>query len=134
MYRALEVIHSFPDEVNFSIDLISGLPYLNLDIWKETLQAAVLSGASHVSVYDLQVEEKTAFGKWYGKQLGEFPLPVEDEAFEMYGLASMLLQEAGFEHYEVSNYARKGRRSRHNQLVVLFTFGFPNSYFDTVVY
>ena len=67
------------------------------------------------------MEDKTAFGRWYGKQLGEFPLPFEDEAVEMYGLASTLLQEAGFEHYEVSNYAKRGKRSRHNQLVVLFT-------------
>ena len=98
---------------NFSVDLISSLPGVSLESWRDTLHRAVDTGCSHVSVYDLQVEDKTAFGRWY--QPGRFPLPSDDESAAMYSTAVQVLGEAGFEHYEVSNYARSGYRSRHNQ-------------------
>lgn len=98
---------------NFSIDLISSLPHHTMDSWRETLQSAIQSKCPHISVYDLQVEDKTAFSKWYSP--GVFPLPAEDISADMFGLAARLLTEAGYEHYEVSNYALPGKRSRHNQ-------------------
>ena len=58
---------------NFSIDLISSLPGVTLEMWLKTLEKAVESKCNHISVYDLQIEDKTAFGRWY--KPGEFPLP-----------------------------------------------------------
>jgi len=98
---------------NISIDLISSLPHMTVDLWANTLDKAVGSGCSHISVYDLQVEDKTAFGRWYTP--GSFPLPTDEESALMFKMAVDRLTLAGFEHYEVSNYAKKGRRSRHNQ-------------------
>jgi coproporphyrinogen III oxidase-like Fe-S oxidoreductase len=98
---------------NFSIDLISSLPHLTIDTWTKTLREAVASGCHHVSVYDLQIEDKTAFGRWYSP--GIFPLPSDEEAAKMYEVAVAELTASGFEHYEISNYAKAGKRSRHNQ-------------------
>jgi len=98
---------------NFSIDLISSLPHHTMDSWRETLQSAIQRNCPHISVYDLQVEDKTAFSKWYSP--GVFPLPTEELSADMFGLTARLLTEAGYEHYEVSNYALPGKRSRHNQ-------------------
>ena len=50
---------------NFSMDLISSLPGMTMKLWKETLFTASNVGSTHISVYDLQVEDKTAFGRWY---------------------------------------------------------------------
>ena len=59
------------------------------------------------------MEDRTAFGRWFSP--GIFPLPSEQQSAAMYGAAVERLGLAGFEHYEISNYARPGRRSRHNQ-------------------
>lgn len=111
-YRALDELHRANWE-NFSIDIISSLPHLTPELWQDTLQKAVAAGSSHISVYDLQIEPKTAFGRWYTPN--EYPLPSETISTEMYSTAVRTLNTAGFEHYEVSNYALPGRRSRHNQ-------------------
>ena len=117
---------------NFSIDLISGLPGLNLAKWTETLQAAVSLNPSHISCYDLQVEESTPFHKWFGstneidedesiapkistrKNLGMLP-SADDSAF-MYKYASGYFRSKGFTHYEISSYGKPGYYSRHNTL------------------
>jgi coproporphyrinogen III oxidase-like Fe-S oxidoreductase len=102
---------------NFNIDLISSLPYLTLPIWEETLRKAISTQAKHVSVYDLQIEEKSAFGRW-GYVSGSFPLPSEEISQQMYLTAVDILKNEGkFHHYEVSNYARGENKyeSRHNQ-------------------
>ena len=98
---------------SFSIDLIGGLPFQTRETWQASLQTAASCGAHHVSVYDLQVEQRTAFGRWY--EPGAHPLPTEEDAANMYRDASAALRDAGFDHYEVSNFARPGHRSRHNQ-------------------
>lgn len=113
---SLQILRAVNSDINFSIDLISGLPYLSMDTWRSTLELASRSGASHISIYDLQIEEKTAFGRWYKDRIGEYPLPSEDDAILMYETAVEILQSKNFEHYEISNYAVPGRRSRHNQL------------------
>jgi oxygen-independent coproporphyrinogen-3 oxidase len=110
--NALSVLNDCGFE-NYSIDLISSLPYLTLDAWYNTLQKAKGSGCSHISVYDLQVEDNTAFGRWY--KPGIFPMPSDEVSAEMYKLAVKELTKADYEHYEVSNYAKDGKRSRHNQ-------------------
>ena len=111
--KALELVRSSNFRDNFSIDLISSLPGLSIDLWQDTLEKASASGCSHVSVYDLQVEDKTAFGRWYSP--GVFPLPSDEISANMFCRATEVLKASGFEHYEVSNYARQGKRSQHNQ-------------------
>lgn len=110
--EALIDIHK-SDFQTFSIDLISSLPHSTHTTWMETLEQAVNSQPTHISVYDLQVEEKTAFGRWYTP--GQFPLPSEEDSTLMYTTAVEKLTQSGFEHYEVSNYAKPGHRSQHNQ-------------------
>jgi coproporphyrinogen III oxidase-like Fe-S oxidoreductase len=67
---------------------------------------------AHVSVYDLQIEEGTLFHRWF--KAGQEPLPSDDKSAELYCTASRRLREAGFEHYEVSNYAMTGFQCKHN--------------------
>jgi len=96
-----------------SVDLIGGLPHQSLAAWRTSLEAAAASGAQHVSVYDLQVEDGTAFGSWYSE--GVSPLPEEGVAAQMFREASAVLGARGFERYEVSSFARPGHRCRHNR-------------------
>jgi putative oxygen-independent coproporphyrinogen III oxidase len=99
---------------NFSLDLISGLPNQTLQQWEESLQKAVAIAPSHLSCYDLVVESVTPFGKQY--QPGIKPLPDDETTANMYRLAASLLTAAGYEHYEISNYARDGRQCAHNRV------------------
>ncbi len=113
---------------NYSIDLISSLPTLTLDLWESTLDNAIKVNPKHISIYDLQIEDKTAFGKWY--KPGVFPLPTEELSVEMYKLAvNKLTEQSDYEHYEVSNYGKRGYRSKHNQIYwkCLPSFGFGMS-------
>ncbi|MEO0408361.1 MAG: radical SAM family heme chaperone HemW [Cyanobacteria bacterium P01_A01_bin.135] len=99
---------------NVSLDLISGLPHQTLEDWTESLQMAIATGVPHLSVYDLIVEPRTAFSRWYSP--GEAPLPPEETTARMYRQAQVLLTAAGYEHYEVSNYAKPGFQCRHNRV------------------
>ncbi|GAB4376718.1 MAG: radical SAM family heme chaperone HemW [Elainellaceae cyanobacterium] len=99
---------------NFSLDLISGLPHQTLDHWQESLEAAIALHPTHLSVYDLTVEAGTAFDRWY--QPGTNPLPSDATTADMYRLAQKALTQAGYEHYEISNYARSGYQCRHNRV------------------
>mmetsp|Transcript_8544 Transcript_8544/g.24527 ORF Transcript_8544/g.24527 Transcript_8544/m.24527 type:complete len:480 (-) Transcript_8544:168-1607(-) len=99
---------------SWSLDLMSGLPHLTMELWRESLQAAVSTGAPHISVYDLQVEEGTPFARMYTPSTS--PLPSETLGAEMYGEVSTFLRAAGYEHYELSNYALPGHRCRHNMV------------------
>ena len=130
---------------NFSIDLISGLPGMTLAGWATTLELAANLHPSHMSVYDLQIEEGTTFGKWY-KSAGErddedgddirgvsklsyassdaAPLPTPAESAFMYKYASGYLRAREYNHYEISSYAatsndagdKKLNRSKHNSI------------------
>lgn len=97
---------------SWSLDLISGLPHVDLKSWEETLKTAIDCDPDHVSVYDLQLEKGTAFYRWYQPETE--PLPSQDLSAEMYCKASDVLRSSGYEHYEISNYARNGHRCRHN--------------------
>lgn len=112
VHRALNDIKQSPF-TDFSLDLISSLPYSKMEGWRETLITAIKYDPPHISIYDLQIGEKTAFSSWYTP--GTFPLPSKEESVLMYTIAQDNLQQAGYDHYEVSNYAKTGFRSRHNQ-------------------
>ena len=99
---------------SWSLDLISALPGLTLDLWKETLREAIKAGPDHISVYDLQLEEGTPFARWHDQ--GKINTPPDEDAAAMYAEAVSTLTGAGYEHYEVSNYGKPGHRSCHNQV------------------
>lgn len=99
---------------NFSLDLISGLPHQSIEQWQTTLETAVTVSPNHISIYDLTIEAGTAFGRYY--QPGDNPLPTDDDTVEMYRLARQILTKAGYEHYEISNYAQSGYQCRHNRV------------------
>ena len=97
---------------NLSIDLIFALPRQSMESWKDNLQKALATGAEHISAYSLIVEPGTPLQRMV-KAGTVTPSPTEKEA-EMYELTMSFLASAGFEHYEVSNYARPGFHSIHN--------------------
>jgi len=99
--------------VNISLDLMYGVPGQSLDEWRESLAAAVGCGVEHVSAYALAVESGTALEARIGR--GELVPPDDDLAADMYGAARDILGEAGFEHYEISNFARPGLACRHTR-------------------
>lgn len=97
---------------NVSIDLIYGLPEQTVEDWRETLERALALESEHLSLYGLQVEERTVLKRQIG--LGRIPQPEADLAAQMYELAVERLATAGFRHYEISNFAKPGFESRHN--------------------
>jgi putative oxygen-independent coproporphyrinogen III oxidase len=97
-----------------SFDLISGLPHQTLEQWQESLLKAVKIAPTHISCYDLIIEPVTAFGRQYAP--GAKPLPTDENAAIMYKLAQQILTAAGYEHYEISNYAVPGHQCRHNRV------------------
>jgi len=99
---------------NIGIDLIHGLPEQTLTGWQGTLREAVAMNPDHISVYGLSVEEGTPFAK--KAEQGVLQLPGEELAATMFELTGEYLCTAGYEHYEISNFARPGFRSRHNQV------------------
>ncbi|WP_083988589.1 radical SAM family heme chaperone HemW [Chryseobacterium arthrosphaerae] len=97
---------------NLSIDLIYGSPTSNLEIWKENLNKTIALEVPHISSYALTVEPKTALENWISK--GKVKSPKEEEQNREFYYLSDFLKDNGFEHYEVSNFAKPGFYSRHN--------------------
>lgn len=99
---------------NLGIDLIHTLPGETLEMWEADLRRAVELAPEHISAYSLILEEGTPL---HGEaEKGRLVLPEEEAAVEMLELTTEFLVAAGYEHYEISNFARPGRRSRHNQV------------------
>lgn len=143
IYEAVRILKNVGID-NYSIDLISGLPGVSLADWAETLEVVLRDfQPNHLSIYDLQVEQGTVFGKWYEDANSDdddetrsrttttsptkYPnLPSPDDSAYMYKYASGYLRHKGFEHYEISSYAaaaatnnkdsNKHQRSIHNQV------------------
>ncbi|MEO1145097.1 MAG: radical SAM family heme chaperone HemW [Cyanobacteria bacterium J06638_22] len=97
---------------NLSLDLISGLPHQTLEQWASSLEQAIALAPQHLSVYDLIVEPGTAFARRY--KPGNKPLPSDILTADMYRRAQQTLSAAGFQHYEISNYAKPNYACRHN--------------------
>jgi len=97
---------------NVAVDLIFGVSGQTLEDWLQTLRQTIRLGPHHVSTYGLTFEKGTVF--WKQRQKGQLqPVPEQLER-EMYAAAMDRLSEAGYEHYELSNFARPGFRCRHN--------------------
>ena len=120
--KALGRIHSFADFEktyfdarragfnNINLDLMYGIPLQTEDSFKKTLETIVSYSPEHISAYSLKIEPGTLFFKNKDKLL----LPDEDSEYNMYRLAVSTLKENGYGHYEISNYAKNGYKSRHN--------------------
>jgi oxygen-independent coproporphyrinogen-3 oxidase len=97
---------------NISIDLIYGFPGMSLQEWEYNLDQAIGLNVNHISAYHLSIENKTVLGKMRDK--GKFH-PVDDELSDLqYKMLETKLHDAGFVHYEISNFALPGFLSRHN--------------------
>jgi oxygen-independent coproporphyrinogen-3 oxidase len=110
--RAAEVIRSRGLDV--SLDLIFGVPGETLVILQNDLQSALRLSPDHISTYGLTFEQGTSF--WTRLEHGRLARIDEEIEREMYSAAIDTLTIAGFEHYEVSNFARPGKRCRHNEI------------------
>jgi oxygen-independent coproporphyrinogen-3 oxidase len=97
---------------NINLDLMFGLPRQTLSLWIDTLDKALGLQPEHLSLYALTLEPGTLFERRHSG--GKLPLPDEDTELEMYDQSIALLRGAGYEHYEVSNFAKPGYRCRHN--------------------
>ena len=95
---------------NLSLDLIYGLPGQTMEDWQRTLADAVALGPEHLSCYGLKLEEGTPL--WQQRQA--LTLPDDDAQADMYLYTVAALSETGYGQYEISNFARAGRESRHN--------------------
>lgn len=95
---------------NLSLDLMFGLPNQTLTGWRDTLENVLRLKPEHMSCYALKVEPNTPL--WEYRDCAN--LPNDDVQADMYLAASEILQDHGYEHYEISNFAKPGFRSRHN--------------------
>lgn len=134
--RLLGRVHSFADFLktwdlvreagfdNVNLDLMSGLPGQSTSDWEETLNRVLELSPEHISAYSLIIEEGTPFADWFVENAAAFPfsqmtggrpaLPDEETDRQMYHRTKELLAAAGYERYEISNYARPGKACRHN--------------------
>jgi len=96
----------------FNLDFMFGLPGQSLDHWRATLDQAVALDPDHLSCYLLTLDEKVQMGRDVAR--GKLILPVDDDLAEMYTVARDHLAAAGYQQYEISNWAKAGQASRHN--------------------
>ncbi|MCD8562868.1 MAG: radical SAM family heme chaperone HemW [Alphaproteobacteria bacterium] len=108
--RAIEMAQDlFPRS---SFDLIYARPGQTLEAWQAELERAIALSAGHLSLYELTIEERTAFHKRC--KAGEFSLPDEDLAVDFYAYTFERMKEAGMPAYEISNYGAPGQECRYN--------------------
>lgn len=120
--KKLGRIHSFDDFLksyclarecgfdNVSVDLMYGIPDQTVESFSKTLDKVISLAPEHISAYGLIIEAGTPFYSCYDR----LSLPSEDAECDMYEFACDKLRRAGYSHYEISNYAKIGRESRHN--------------------
>lgn len=97
---------------NISLDLIFGLPGQTPESWAASVRQAIDLQPQHISAYGLTYEEGTRL--WHLRERGEVTEVPEEQCLEMYRILVDALQAAGYEHYEISNFAKPDYRSRHN--------------------
>lgn len=109
--RACRQIHDAGFD-SWSLDLIFGIPGASIEGWQDNLHQAIETGAFHISTYSLTVEPHTPLHKQVKRGIVK---PASDKQIaEQFQMAMDILEPAGFEHYEVSGFARPRHRSRHN--------------------
>ena len=97
---------------SISIDLIFAVPGQTPQTWHQSLQSAIALGVDHISTYGLTVESGTPYERWQEREPAAFF--GQDAEAELYDEALAELEQAGFEQYEISNFARPGHQSAHN--------------------
>ena len=97
---------------NVNLDLMYGLPQQILAQWQDTVGRVIALAPEHLSLYSLTLEEGTPLRRWV--QQGRLPEPDPDLAADMYDFARAALSDAGYHHYEISNWCHPGRESEHN--------------------
>jgi oxygen-independent coproporphyrinogen III oxidase len=95
-----------------SLDLIYGLPNMTLDAWENQLNQVIDLNPEHISAYCLTVEDKTALSKWVKE--GKITVSNVDQQSEQFELLVRKLKTAGYDQYEISNFARNAHYSKHN--------------------
>ncbi|MCX5986458.1 MAG: radical SAM family heme chaperone HemW [Chloroflexi bacterium] len=109
--RAVEALKAC-GSISVNLDLIYGLPWQTLEMWQEHLKRALETEPDHVSLYALAIEVGTPLASQVSS--GQWSVPDDDLVADMYDVALPELTQAGFRHYEVSNWAKPGHESRHN--------------------
>ncbi len=116
VYRAATILRAAGIQ-NLSFDLIVGLPHQTPESWKNSLDQLVALSPEHVSIYMLEVDEGSRLGRELislGTKYSAPAVPTDEQMADSYDLARQLLSTAGYEHYEISNWAKPGYASRHN--------------------
>ena len=115
-YRAVPILRG-AGIANIGFDLIAGLPLQTPESWRESVDRLIGLAPEHVSVYILEVDEKSRLGSELlkgGKRYSANAVPSEDRMAEFYELAQSSFSAAGYHHYEISNWAKPGFESHHN--------------------
>jgi oxygen-independent coproporphyrinogen III oxidase len=102
---------------NVSIDLIAGMPHQTAASWQESLEVLVATGVQHASIYMLEIDEDSRLGRELlagGSRYHAGTVPSEELTADLYESAIPFLEQNGLRQYEISNFARAGRQSRHN--------------------
>jgi oxygen-independent coproporphyrinogen III oxidase len=102
---------------NISLDLIAGLPHQTRESWEESVAKVLLIRPEHLSIYMLEIDEGSRLGAESlagGKRYSAAAIPADDSIADFYDSACTRLAAEGYEHYEISNWALPGMRSRHN--------------------
>ena len=116
VYRAVPILHAAGIR-NISFDLIAGLPHQTPDSWRKSLDELIALAPQHVSIYLLEVDEGSRLGSELlrgGTKYSASAVPSDDAMAESYDLACTTLAAAGYQHYEISNFAKPGFASAHN--------------------
>jgi oxygen-independent coproporphyrinogen III oxidase len=116
VYRASKILRDSGIR-NLSFDLIAGLPHQTRESWTNSLQELAGPQPEHVSIYLLEIDEGSRLGGEVlrgGLRYSAAALPSEDEMAEFYDAACEFLRDAGYHHYEISNWGKPGQESRHN--------------------
>ena len=116
VYRAVPLLRG-SGITNISFDLIAGLPHQTAASWRQSLDELIALAPKHVSVYLLEVDEGSRLGREIlhgGAKYSANALPSDDDMAAFYDGARETLAGAGYEHYEISNWAKPGFASRHN--------------------
>jgi oxygen-independent coproporphyrinogen-3 oxidase len=114
-HAAVAAVAASRFQANWSLDLLFGLPNQAATDWSESIAFAVGAAPTHISTYGLTVEPGSTWGL-RGYEEDAAPLPREEAVAEMYEAMHSRLTVAGYEHYEVSNFAKPGMESQHNQV------------------
>ncbi|MFZ0967299.1 MAG: radical SAM family heme chaperone HemW [Candidatus Acidiferrales bacterium] len=102
---------------NITLDLIAGMPHQTAATWRDSIESLLRTNPEHVSIYLMEIDEGSHLGKEVlagGQRYSAGALPTDDEMASFYEHACERLAAEGFEHYEISNWAKPGFRSRHN--------------------